>query len=198
MIKIVFNILICFILVSCTSIPFTASESYTLIKGYTFGFAGDNVTQEDFDNNTYSFAVAKFGRGPSSKLVLAFIRDGVYEWRSSDNVSIYTKNGIVIKTEGLTSDISIFEDDNTYQIQLTNPSLFKTDTELSLKESRQRSVRYLDKEIEVESLVYNFKVPLIRWNEKILVQMHKGLPIHTTQRTHPSLSKIHINYFYKF
>ena len=96
MIKIVFNILICFILVSCTSIPFTASESYTLIKGYTFGFAGDNVTQEDFDNNTYSFAVAKFGRGPSSKLVLAFIRDGVYEWRSSDNVSIYTKDGIVI------------------------------------------------------------------------------------------------------
>ena len=51
-------------------------------------------------------------------MVLAYVDDGRQEWRSNDDLRLFTRDGRIEKTVGLNSDISITYK-NTF-ISLTN------------------------------------------------------------------------------
>jgi len=93
-----------FLISSCNSFVLTDPAIY--INDYFFGFESDNVSAQAYSDSEYSFANIKIGRGPAANVVLAYVNDGIYEWRSNDGITIYTNNGIIVKTLGLEKDIS--------------------------------------------------------------------------------------------
>ena len=75
----------------------------------------------------------RFGRGPHAILILAYIRDGVYEWVGADDVVIYTYNGRIIRTIGLTHNFELKKyrdvihpatDSASELVNLYNPDLY--------------------------------------------------------------------------
>ena len=93
-----------FLISSCNSFVLTDPAIY--INDYFFGFESDNVSAQAYSDSEYSFANIKIGRGPAANVVLAYVNDGIYEWRSNDGITIYTNNGIIVKTLGLEKDIN--------------------------------------------------------------------------------------------
>ena len=63
-------------------------------------------------------------------MVLAYVDDGRQEWRSNDDLRLFTRDGRIEKTVGLNSDISITYK-NTF-ISLTNPDLRQSPLEIEL------------------------------------------------------------------
>ena len=93
-------------LTSCSNIAY--SEQARFIVGYFGSFESDTVSEEYFKNAKFSFANVKIGRGPASTIVLAYINDGVYEWRSADNIKIYTNKEILLRSSGFETDARYF------------------------------------------------------------------------------------------
>ena len=59
---------------SCTLFPY--DETVTYASGYLFGFEGDIVLEEEYDERKFSFLNLKIGRSPSINMVLAYVDDG--------------------------------------------------------------------------------------------------------------------------
>ena len=94
-------------LTSCNNLPIAYIQNFSSVNNVIFGFPENEITQEIFDDYEYSFIKMRFKRGPHSILILSYINDDIYEWAGNDGVKIYTQNGRVIKTFGLTHDFEI-------------------------------------------------------------------------------------------
>jgi len=93
---------------SCTGLPPVAYIDITsTLYRQTFGYQSTDITKEFFDEFEYSFLRAQIGNSQDVIMVLAYINDNVFEWVSSDKISIFTKDGRIIKTKGLPHDIEI-------------------------------------------------------------------------------------------
>ena len=92
---------------SCGNLPIAYIQNFSSINDVVFGFEDYEVTNEVFESFENSFIKVRFGRGPHSILILAFINDDVFEWVGRDNVRIFTKNGRVVKTLGLEHNFEI-------------------------------------------------------------------------------------------
>ena len=64
-----------------------------------------NIDTEFIDSVDYSFIKARYNRNEAT-LVLASIENGIMEWVSADLVTIKTKEGTIVETSGLASNIS--------------------------------------------------------------------------------------------
>ena len=99
--------LILLLLSSCGNLPITYIQNFSSVNSVVFGFPDQEITQELYDEYEYSFIKVRFGRGPISIMILAYVDDGVYQWSGVDDVTLYTLNGRVIKTTGLQTDFEI-------------------------------------------------------------------------------------------
>ena len=72
MIRLLFVILI---LSSCGNLPIAYIQNFSSINSVVFGFPEYEITQEIFDEYENSFMKIRFGRGPHSILILAYIED---------------------------------------------------------------------------------------------------------------------------
>ena len=93
MIKLIKILLFFSLLQSCSS--FGVIRSFSYLDGYIRGFESDKITKEYFDSSKYSFANVKIGRGPAATIILAYINDGVYEWRGADGTVFFTKKDFI-------------------------------------------------------------------------------------------------------
>jgi hypothetical protein len=189
---------------------FTYTEAAKFIKGYAIGFPEDAVSEEKLNSINASVANIKIGRGSSSLVVLAYVRNGSHEWVSNDGVKVFTRNGQVFKTMGLASDVT-YQPINYQDVSLHGtsfittasfyqPDLFITSVEnIIVKEDRETFLVKEGQEIETTLYKHNFYIPLIKWGgvNKYFVDKN-GLIIRSEQELHPKLPAFRIDFFYKF
>ena len=76
-------------------------QNFSSVNNVVFGYPDYDISQDIFDEYDNSFMKVRFGKGPHSILILAYIKNDVYEWVGTDDVRLFTLNGRVIKTVGL-------------------------------------------------------------------------------------------------
>jgi len=167
------------------------------------------VIRQYYNESEYSFAVFKFGRfGPDTILVLAFIKDGIYEWRSSDGISVFTNNGMIVQTLGLGKDVTSSIDINTFypgmdDVSSTttfyNPLLFNALTQNKFTYSQDvYELDILGKPLPSNMVTQEIVIPSIKWNKKNKYFTNiDGNVIKAEIYIHPKLPKLTIDYFYK-
>ena len=104
MIRILFVILF---LTSCNNLPIAYAQNFSSVNNVVFGFPDYEITPEIYEEYEFSFIKVRFDRGPHSILILSFVKDNTFEWAGLDGVKLFTQNGRVIKTEGLTHNFEI-------------------------------------------------------------------------------------------
>ena len=165
MIRLLFVILI---LSSCGNLPIAYIQNFSSINSVVFGFPEYEITQEIFDEYENSFMKIRFGRGPHSILILAYIEDEIYEWVGNDGVKIFTLDGRIIKTSGLTNNVEILMPTNMIGIQnskyetinLFNPDLYSATIARTVG-TDDTTINKLGKNIQVKKIEESFRVKSI-------------------------------------
>ena len=178
----------------CTLFPY--EETVTYGSGYLFGFETDIVLEEEYAERQFSFLNLKIGRSPAINMVLAYVDDGREEWRSNDDLRLFTRDGRIEKTLGLNSDISIAYE-NSF-ISLTNPDLRKSLLETELIKEAPIKFNYLGEDIEAVYKAYRYYVPSIAWEQTVEVITKDDVPLRTIQQINPLMPKVRIDYYFKF
>jgi len=181
------------------------NQSTQYLRGYFFGFNDDLINHDFYSNFEYSFAKIKFGRGPSIILVLAYISDNIFEWRSSDGVKIYTKDGIVIKTIGLNYDFDISNiqftnnllDQSYGLVKYIDPDFLDYNAKLVFNDSGFSTVKRFNKNLDGIFREYNLIVDSINFSGKVRIEFVNDVAVYTQQKTHPFLPEFDIEFFYK-
>ena len=193
---------------SCGNLPIAYIQNFSSINDVVFGFEDYEITNQVFESYEYSFIKVRFGRGPHSILILAYINDGVYEWVGEDDVRIFTKNGRVIKTLGLQHNLEITDSRNdllpetseSYQsLNLYNPDLYVI-TMISSFDSKRKKIKRLEDKIETLRIEESFSVPSIVWKETnhYFQSLSSSQIYETNQYVHPRLPLMKIEFYYKF
>jgi len=188
---------------------FSYREIFLFYKGYIAGFDSDSISKEVFDTYEYSFANVKIGRGAASTVVLAYIKDGVYEWRSNDGIKIYTYNGMIVETAGFVSDFKTdYFDilDASYQgkkfttyLAFKNPDLYRSEIKNRIFKHKTHTalIDRLGGEINAEILTHSFSLPIIKWKAKNQYYIYEGRVIRSEQYIHPNMPLIRMDFYLK-
>ena len=205
MIRLVFVVLF---LSSCNNLPITYIENFSSVNSVVFGFPDYEVTEKIFNDYENSFIKVRFGRGPHAILILAYEDDNVYEWIGADGVKIYTLNGRIVKTVGLSSNIeilrpldNIFVTGDVYEaLNLYNPDLFSSNIRRSMHAPETSSIKKLGQKIQVNRIQENFDLALIGWSGVNLYYQNTttGQIEFSEQRIHPRLPVAKIEYYFKY
>jgi hypothetical protein len=186
------------------------NDAAVLVKGYTLGYEEDTISKATYDESTASFANVKIGRGRSSTVVLAYVKDDLYEWRSADNVTIYTKRGMIFKITGLKSDVifSSFDvqDDSLYGVEFeslvsfSDPILYRSIALNTIfKTDQQVIIRTPVGPMLTTKIAHDFNVPKIGWKGRNYYYIdNNGVVVKSEQDIHPFLPRVTIQYFYKY
>jgi hypothetical protein len=194
-------------LTSCGNLPITYLQNFSSVNSVVFGFPEYEITEEIFDEYDNSFIKVRFGRGPHAILVLAYVENNIYEWVGADDVQIFTLNGRIIKTVGLTNNFEIlkptsdiFSSSDIYEtINLYNPDLFSSNIHRSMN-SREATIKKLGREIQVNRIEESFDLDLIGWTGVNLYYRNTSSnQIESSeQRIHPRLPIAKIEYYIKY
>ena len=194
-------------LTSCGNLPITYLQNFSSVNSVVFGFPEYEITEEIFNDYDNSFIKVRFGRGPHAILVLAYVENNVYEWVGADNVQIFTLNGRIIKTAGLTNNFEIlrplndiYSSSEVYEtINLYNPDLFSSNIHRSMN-SREATIKKLGREIQVNRIEESFDLDLIGWTGVNLYYRNTSSnQIESSeQRIHPRLPIAKIEYYIKY
>ena len=204
MIRLLFVILF---LTSCGNLPITYLQNFSSVNSVVFGFPEYEITEEIFDEYDNSFIKVRFGRGPHAILVLAYVENNIYEWVGADNVQIFTLNGRIIKTAGLTNNFEIlrplndiYSSSEVYEtINLYNPDLISSTIYRSMN-SREATIKKLGRQIQVNRIEESFDLDLIGWTGVNLYYRNTSSnQIESSeQRIHPRLPIAKIEYYFKY
>ena len=204
MIRLLFVILF---LTSCGNLPITYLQNFSSVNSVVFGFPEYEITEEVFNEYDNSFIKVRFGRGPHAILVLAYVENNVYEWVGADNVQIFTLNGRIIKTAGLTNNFEIlrplndiYSSSEVYEtINLYNPDLISSTIYRSMN-SREATIKKLGRQIQVNRIEESFDLDLIGWTGVNLYYRNtfSNQIESSEQRIHPRLPIAKIEYYFKY
>ena len=200
-------ILILILLSSCGNLPIAYLQNFSSVNNVIFGFPEYEITEEiynDFDN---SFMKIRFGRGPHAILILAFVKDDIYEWVGADNVKIFTLNGRIIKTSGLPNNFEIIKPlskvyypNQVFEaINLFTPDLFSATIERSMQIDSASIVK-LNNVIEVNKIQESFRMDLIGWkgtNTYYQNPSSKLIEV-SEQKIHPRLPVAKVEFYFKY
>lgn len=163
------------------------------------------VTQPYFKNAPYSFAKLNIGRD-SIIIVLSNIDNGLHEWVSSEGVRIFTFKGKIVRTIGLTYDISVtnfksfrLEDDHAIlATSFYGPDLSSLMESTVTKSSSEQSI-YMGNSIKSTTYKERVTNPRIRfYGDNMYLLADNGFVFRSEQKIHPFIPRIKIEYFYKF
>ena len=204
MIRIIIAILL---LSSCGNLPIAYLQNFSSVNNVVFGFPEYEITQEIFDEFENSFLKIRVGRGPHAILILAYIDNDIYEWVGADDVSIFTKNGRIIKTSGLMHNFEVikpleklYTSSEVYEsINLLNPDLFSATLKHSISIDEKKLTK-LGNTINVNRIKDNISLDIIGWKKQdvyyqnIVTQQIEAIE----QHIHPKLPVVKVEYYLKF
>ena len=82
-------------------------NAYESLKVAIKGAPELEISRESVDQTPYAMITARIGKLPGAILVLAEQKGGANHWRSSNNISVVTSSGRLIRTIGLEKDLSL-------------------------------------------------------------------------------------------
>ncbi len=195
------------LLSSCGNLPIAYLQNFSSVNNVVFGFPEYEITEEIYDDFDNSFMKIRFGRGPHAILILAYTKDGVYEWVGADDVKIFTLNGRIIKTSGLPSNFEIIKPlEKVYYpnqvfegINLFDPDLFSATLERSMKIDTA-TITKLENAIEVSRIQENFSLDIIGWKgvNTYYQNPSSNLIEASEQMIHPRLPVAKVEFYFKY
>lgn len=204
MIRIIIAILL---LSSCGNLPIAYLQNFSSVNNVVFGFPEYEITQEIYDEFENSFLKIRFGRGPHAILILAYVDNDIYEWVGADDVSIFTKNGRIIKTSGLMHNFEVikpleklYSSTEVYEsINLLNPDLFSATLKHSISTDEKKLTK-LGNTINVNRIKDNISLDIIGWKKQdVYYQNSVTQQIEAIeQHIHPELPAVKVEYYLKF
>ena len=198
--------IILFLLSSCTT-----KINYGYFEMYANAIFKEriNVDEEFIRSSDYSFIKVRYKRNEAT-LVLASAKDGVMEWVGADFVTIKTKNGIIIETSGLPSNISYFPKDISYQLTkinnfsdfylylyIDNPELIHTRIDFKLADKELNQINHGGLKKLTEKIIYEKNSDSIGWKVNDILYFKDGRVIKSVQELSPLTGKIYLEFYYK-
>lgn len=204
MTRILFTLLF---LSSCGNLPIAYIQNFSSVNSVVFGFPEYEITEEIFNEYENSFLKIRFGRGPHAILILAYVEDDIFEWVGADGVKVFTLDGRVIKTSGLTNNSEILKplkisnlSNETYEtINLYNPDLYAATIKRST-DIRSTKIKKLGKNIQVKKIEEYFSVEVIGWKGKNIYYKNaqSNMIESSEQKIHPKLPIAKLEYYIKY
>ena len=189
-----------FLLSSCASIDYSYFEDFKNVISRNEIL----IDQSYIDNQEFSFLKVSNSKNDAIFVLSTISKSGVYEWIGSNNERIKTKDGLIIETYGLESDIKFYYHNflfsegvsgiNSY-IDLYNPDLIYAKISLIQKSARF----YLDEDSkEIEVIEYQRLCPEIGWNAKD-IYIYKGNTIYKSiQQINPFMDPLKLTFYFKY
>ena len=185
---------------SCSSLDYSY---FADIKNY-YSKNRIQVDQSFIDKQNYSFIKVSNSKNDAIFALSTIDQSGVYEWIGSNYESIKTKDGLIIETKGLRSDIkfysydiSIKENTSSFesQINLYNPDLIFAN--ITLRRDSFTSYKN-SKGSEMTVLTYTRIVPELGWkaNERYLFK--NGVIYKSVQQINPMLEPLELRFYFKY
>ncbi len=191
-----------FILIGCSSFPTEKIapgylETFKSIKNAVLGFEDSLITREVVNNIPYASKTLKIGKGPKGLMILESINNDQMTWISADPIYLVTKNGRIIKTEGLENDLkgiiypgldfeeilkkpsNIFTTYYSYD----NPELYNLELKIKYTVLNKEEVFILNKKYDltlVEEIVSN---ETLGWNFKNLYWLDENYYVWKSHQT---------------
>lgn len=194
--KILFTVMI-FSLFSCQTIPY--SQFPIIFKTAVYGAEDIIVSKTTISEKKYSFIKVKFGKKFVALMTLVNVDGNIFEWISTTGERVFTYNGKVIRTIGLTNNIHIYGFENFscithekkivhYDIMLDDPKAFTT------------QVASIDFDLsDVSTCFERVTTNEFKWLHFNQYQYNKdGLPKKAIQSIHPMLPILEIDFYYKY
>ena len=202
-------LLLMVLLSSCGNLPIAYIQNFSSVNSVIFGFPEYEITQQIFDEYEYSFIKVRFGKGPHSIMVLAYVEDDVFEWVGEDDSRLFTRNGRIVKTIGLDHNFEIINprmniiDDDTIQyesLNLYNPDLYLATNKSSITSTSARVVYRLGDKLEALKVSEKNVVSSIAWRYKNIyfTSLDSKEVYQSEQHIHPRLPALKIEFYYKF
>jgi len=162
------------------------------------------VDQSFIDKQDYSFIKVSNKKNDAVFVLSKIDQFGVHEWIGSNFESIKTKDGLIIETKGLRSDIKFYSYDISIlektlsfnsQIDLYNPDLIFANITLR----RNSKTTYKNSQgNEMNVFQYTRIVPEIGWKAKESYTFKDGVIHKSIQQINPMLDPLEINFYFKY
>ncbi len=162
------------------------------------------IDQSFIDKQNYSFIKVSNSKNDAVFILSNVDQFGVHEWIGSNYESIKTKDGLIIETKGLRSDIKFYSYDISIlekalnfnsQIDLYNPDLIFSDITLR----RNSLTTYMNnKGSEMSIFQYTRIVPEIGWKAEESYIFKDGVIYRSMQQINPILDPLEIDFYFKY
>ena len=171
-----------FFLISCSSLPANIAGNFTqTFKAFSsliYGYEDYPISQSLVDEIPYASLKMKIGKGPAGLLILESVDIDEYTWVSADNIYITTKNGRIVRAQGLPNNLVDFfssepsfsdilnndhVQDHFRSISLDNPEVFDMKLEVSYRTIGSEDILILNKERELVLIEEDVENSYIRW-----------------------------------
>ena len=128
----------------------------------------------------------------------------MYEWIGSNYESIKTKEGLIIETQGLESDIEFFSTDFSLfnkaafktQVNLYNPDLIFTDITFEPIKSVMKGAS-IDQDLKMLTLEYKRIFPNIGMSSKDIYIYEDSIIFYTKQKINPLKEPLEIFFYFQ-
>jgi len=188
----------------CTS---CASIDYSYFNDFKNYFSTNKILIDEsfISNKDYSFIKESNSKNDAVFVLSNIDQFGVYEWIGSNYESIKTtKDGLIIETKGLRSDIKFYSYDISIlkkasnfnsQIDLYNPDLIFANITIR----RNSSTTYKNsKGNEMNVIQYTRIVPEIGWKTKESYIFKDGVIHKSIQQINPMHDPLEINFYFQY
>ena len=192
-----------YIFILCTS---CSSIDYSYFKDLKNYYSKNKilVDQSFIDEIDYSFIKVSNKKNDAIFVLSNIDQFGVYEWIGSNYETIKTKDGLIVETEGLRSDIKFYSNNFSIsekissfdsQIDLYNPDLIFSN--ITLRRNSKTTYRNI-KGNEMNVFQYTRIVPEIGWRAEESYIFKDGVIYKSVQQINPMLDSLEINFYFKY
>ena len=211
--RIIISSLLSFLLVSCASWPSNVAgnfnQTFKAFSALIYGYEDFPISQALIDQIPYASLRMKIGKGPAGLLILESVDKKEYTWVSADDIYITTRNGRIIRAQGLPNNLlDFFSTEPSFEeilnnnglenhfryITLDNPEVFDMRIEVSYRRLDPETVFILDEKKELVVIEEVIENNYIRWKHtnKYWVDQNTGFVWQSIQEIAPNIPPIFI------
>ena len=139
-----------------------------------------DISINEVEKIPYDVMQVRLGRSKNILIVLEEVKDDTLKWTSSNQIKVYTKNGLIVRLTGLENELDLLELDknhplNTNQFNINDkldllsfytfkhPNLFRLPVKTKFYFLRSENINFLGNTIKTNLFVEKAQKNLINW-----------------------------------
>ncbi|MDC1107681.1 YjbF family lipoprotein [Gammaproteobacteria bacterium] len=191
------------LLSSCSSLD------YSYFSDFKNAFERNTIEVSDvyIENAPYSFIKVSYSRNEAIFVLSKISSSGIEEWIGSNYEVIKTKNGLIVETQGLDSDIKFYSTDfnnlmelaqfSSY-VNLYNPDIIYEKIDFKSKDTDLVQSGESDLNSNIQVIKFQRKSSKIGWSSKDTYFYKNGVVVKSIQKINPLREPLTIDFYYKF